>query len=112
MNSHGPGKRSLPGRLVKAQLVVCCSPVLAAAGYLPRQDNWYGKPSGATRYWLRQEHCCDKPCTVVSLCHCSSEPASEALWALPGVRGRPLCRRRRPVASGAGARGIGFFPRL
>jgi hypothetical protein len=45
----------------------------------------------------------------VLLCCCSSAFASVALWVLPGVRGRALCRRRRPVANGAGAGGAGFL---
>jgi hypothetical protein len=45
----------------------------------------------------------------VLLCSCSSAFASVALRVLPGVRGRALCRRRCPVASGAGAGGAGFL---
>jgi hypothetical protein len=125
-DNQGPGKRSLPGGTFDAQPEVCCSRVLAVARYLPRQSTRLrqvigcGKIADTARCLPRQvtlrgklssaaRSCRGKlHCTTVLLCCCSSASASVALWVLPSVRGRALCRRRCPVASGVGAGGIGF----
>jgi hypothetical protein len=110
MTNQGPGKRCLPGRVAEPQREVCRGKTLAAARYLPRQATKRGKLLGVASYPARQGFAAAilPYCAAMLLCCYSSVPASVVLWVLPSVRGRTLCRRWCPVASGAGAGGIGF----